>query len=467
MGRRLLAVPGALGALAATALTAPTPVAAHSLTGYYESELPLVVYVAGAALAVGLSFAFVIMRGGDTTIPEPGPVRPVPRWVVLGLKAIGLVGWLWIVAQAIVGGTSSADVATLFLWVYGWVGLAMISAFVGPAWSWIDPFTTLHDAGAAALRLVGIRGWRPAPWPERLGYWPAVVGFAFFVWLELVARIEGALGPVLVAYTVLTLVGMAQFGRDGWRARGETFGVWFGLLGRLARIVRDGEPEARSVCVGRFAGGLFTTDWTLDRIVLIALGTGSIIYDGLSQTQLFVDVFGLQGVPAATLTLIGFLGLLVIVVLGVGRLIGLAGLGAGLLPIAVGYLVAHYLTFLLVDGQRILNAISDPFQLGWDLFGTAFHEPGGDWIPPGLLWTVQLVAVVGGHVIGAWAGHVMAIRTSPGLSEASIRRRQVPLAVLMVTLTTITLWSLGQAVVVQPDEAAALHPLAVAASASD
>jgi hypothetical protein len=151
-----------VGILAATTLIAPAPVAAHNLIGFYESPLPLVIYVAGAALAVGLSFAFVILRGGDTTIPEPGPVRPVPVWLFVGLKAIGLVGWLWIVAQAIVGGTSSADVATLFLWVYGWVGLAMVSAFIGPAWSWIDPFTTLHDAGAAALRLVGIRGWRPA-----------------------------------------------------------------------------------------------------------------------------------------------------------------------------------------------------------------------------------------------------------------------------------------------------------------
>ncbi len=443
----------AMAGLSAMNLAAPAPVAAHGLTGYYESPLPLVVYIGGAALAVALSFAFVILRGGDTTVPEPGPPRHVPRWLVLLLKAIGLLGWLWILAQTIVGGTSAADVSSLFLWVYGWVGIAMISAFIGPAWSWIDPFTTLHDIGAAALRLVGLRGWQAAPWPARLGSWPAVAGFAFFVWLELVGQLEQGLGVVLMGYTVLTLLGMAQFGRDAWRANGETFSVWFGTLGRLAPIVLDGSPELATVRVRRFASGLFTTDWGIDRIVLVAIGTGSIIYDGLSQTQVWFDVFGLQSVAIGTLTLIGFLGLLVIVVLAVGRLIGPAGLGAGLLPIAVGYLVAHYLTYLLVDGQRIVNAISDPFQLGWDIFGTAFHEPTGEWIPPSLLWTVQLVVVVGGHVIGAWAGHVMAIRTSPGLSEQSIRRRQVPLAILMVALTSITLWSLGQSVVVAPEEA--------------
>lgn len=455
-----------VGALALATLADPVPAAAHGLTGLYESPLPLVVYIAGAALAVALSFAFVILRGGDATVPEPGPVRHVPRWLVVLLKAIGLLGWLWILAQAIVGGISSADVASLFLWVYGWVGLAMISAFIGPAWSWFDPFTTLHDMLAAVLRALRIRGWPVAPWPDRLGHWPAVIGFGFFVWLELVAKIEQGLGIVLVGYTALTLLGMAQFGRDEWRERGETFSVWFGTLGRLAPVVLEGQPEERVVRVRRFASGLFTTDWGIDRIVLVALGTGSIIYDGISQTQVFFDTFGLQTVPAATLTLVAFLGLLVAVVLAVGRLIGLAGLGAGLLPIAVGYLVAHYLTYLLVDGQRILNAISDPFQLGWDLFGTAFHEPTGAWIPPSLLWTVQLVAVVGGHVIGAWAGHVMAIRTSPGLSEQSIRRRQVPLAILMVTLTSITLWSLGQAVVVTPEEAAGLPIPTLGAAAS-
>ena len=84
----------------------------------------------------------------------------------------------------------------------------------------------------------------------------------------------------------------------------------------------------------------------------------------------------------------------------------------------VGYLIAHYLTYLLIDGQRILIAISDPFQKGWDLFGTAFHEPSGAWLPPGLVWTIQLAAVVGGHMLGAWGGHVVAVADAPpGLSR--------------------------------------------------
>ena len=66
---------------------------------------------------------------------------------------------------------------------------------------------------------------------------------------------------------------------------------------------------------------------------------------------------------------------------------------------------------LLGDGQRIVNAIADPFQLGWNLFGLAFFEPSVDWLPPALVWTIQLAAVVGGHVLGAWSGHVVAARS--------------------------------------------------------
>ena len=160
-----------------------------------------------------------------------------------------------------------------------------------------------------------------------------------------------------------------------------------------------------------------------------------------------MEAFGFPQIPTGTLLLFAFLG--VVVLVAVARRVGMAATGAGLLPVALGYLVAHYLSTLLIDGQRILIAICDQFQKGWNLFGTAFHEPTGDWLPPGLVWTIQLAAVVGGHMLGAWGGHVVAAAEAPpGISARALRRRQVPLAVVMVSLTTLTLWSLGQAIVV-------------------
>jgi hypothetical protein len=443
-----------VGIAVGLALAMPATVVAHGLNPTYTSRLPLAVYLVGAATTVALSFVFVIVRDVRAAPPDLDAVGELPpAWLRIGLRAVGLIGWAWIIAQGIAGGAGDGEVATLFLWVYGWVGLAIVCALVGPVWHFLDPFSTLHDLGAAILARLHVQGWAPADYPVRLGRWPAAIGFGAFVWLELVLLAGPAtLFIVLVGYTAFTLAMMAQFGRDEWRSQGETFTVWFRLLGRLAwfRLVdEDGRVVKRS-----FGSGLLEPGWSAADVTIVAFGVSSIIFDGLSQTEAFFDLFGAPDLLARTIILFAFLGLVVLLAFAVARTVGLAAVGAGLLPIAVGYLIAHYLTYLLIDGQRILIAISDPFQRGWDLFGTAFHTPTGDWLPPGIVWTAQLAAVVGGHMLGAWGGHVVAAADAPAdIDAAALRRRQVPLAVVMVSLTTITLWSLGQAIVVTPEGA--------------
>ena len=58
---------------------------------------------------------------------------------------------------------------------------------------------------------------------------------------------------------VVTLVGMAQYGRDPWRMRGETFSVWFGLLGRMARYAPVGDGTGGEVRRRGFGTGLEAT----------------------------------------------------------------------------------------------------------------------------------------------------------------------------------------------------------------
>jgi hypothetical protein len=451
---------GRLGAAALAGLAVagtPAAVSAHSLDATYQSRLPLAIYLAGAGITVALSFAFVLLRDLRAEPPPADAEAKLPPAALrVALRAVGLVGWLWIVVQGIVGGSGAGDVGSLFVWVYTWVGIAIVSAVVFPAWHWIDPFSTLYDLGSGALRRLGVGdGWELAPYPGWLGRWPAVAAFAFIVWLELV--LKGAEGQTLfisvVGYTAYTLAMMAQFGRDAWRANGDVFSVWFRLLNRLAPFAlanEDGRLRRRP-----FAAGLLEGGWRRADVVLIALATAAILFDGLTQTTPWYDVFGAPAAPGLTLQLVAFLAVVVAAALVVSRLVGVASTGAGLLPIALGYLIAHYLTYLLIDGQRIVIALSDPFQRGWDLFGTAFHSPSGSFLEPGFVWTIQLVAVVGGHMLGAWGGHVAAARDAgdAGRDPKDVRLRQVPLAVIMVALTTLTLWSLGQALVVTPETA--------------
>jgi hypothetical protein len=451
----------------AALLLAPETVLAHQLNERYEAPLPLVAYVVGAALAVAMSFLFVMVRKPATTPREAaarpaspsGRTRTVPSWLRYGLQALGLVAWLWIVAQALVGGSGDGDVASLFLWVYGWVGLALLSGLLGPVWPWLNPFATIQRMLAAAASRIGIRGGDPAPYPARLGRWPAVIGFLVVIWLELVFHIEGGqqLGLFLIGYTFVTILAMAYFGRETWLSEGETFSVWFDLLGRLAPFAVEGDPGDGHIVRRPFASGLLNTAWYFDELVLIALATGAIIFDGLSQTQVYFDFFvvnaplGTEPIIRESITATIFLGAIVLIVVGVARLLTVRAVAAGLLPVAVGYLIAHYLTFLLVDGQRLLIALNDPLLRGDNFLpgNLGFWEPSSP-LPTSIVWTIQLAAVVGGHIVGAWAGHSVLTQdqdAAPGVQRSPIMR-QLPLAVLMVCLTSVTLWSLGQAVIV-------------------
>ena len=442
----------------------PAVTAAHQLTERYASPLPLAAYVLGAATAVALSFAFVVLRSspGARATPRTDGERSigVPRALRTTLRGLGVVGWLWVAIQGITGGYGdAADAPSLILWVYGWVGLSLVSALVGPAWRWIDPFTTIYDVLAATGRRLGLHGPATLPYPAVLRSWPAVAGYATFVWLELV--IEGAragrlLSALLVLYTLWTLAMMAQYGRDTWRANGETFSVWFATLGRLAPLaLGDSGTDDGRLVVRRFGAGLATGRWTSDIVVLVAIATGGILYDGLSQTVVFLDTFGRPAVVGATVLLAGWLALVAALALIVGRVVGLPALGAGLLPISVGYLIAHYLTYLLFDGQRIVGLLNDPLNHGATLLGLADFEANQLWLPAAAAWAIQLGAVVGGHVVGAWAGHRAAVVSARGeaataetpATARAIRLRQLPLAALMVGLTSLTLWSLGQVIV--------------------
>jgi len=285
-----------------------------------------------------------------------------------------------------------------------------------------------------------------------------VAGLAFFIWLELAVTGGGGgrvLGLALLGYTAVTLGAMLVYGRTTWRAQGETFSVWFELIGRLAPLVLDGPPEAGRLRRRRFTSGLFRGDWRAAELALVALAVAGVIFDGLSQTDVWFNLLGEHSVASATVQLAVFAGVVIGLALLVSRVSGRAAVGAGLVPIATGYIIAHYLTLLLIDGQRIILVLDDPFGQGWHWLGLAGWQPSGSWLPPPAAWAAMFAAVVGGHVVGALSGHGAAALEAAAevetLGEATalrrLRRRELPLACLMVGLTVLTLWSLGQQLV--------------------
>ena len=106
-------------------------------------------------------------------------------------------------------------------------------------------------------------------------------------------------------------------------------------------------------------------------------------------------------------------------------------------------MAAHYLTFLLFQGQAIQYLASDPFGQGWDLFGTAIggdrllrHQPERDLVP-------QVAFVVVGHVAALMLAHDRAL-VLYGQAAAAVRSQYWMLGI-MVGFTTLALWLLAQA----------------------
>ena len=81
-----------------------------------------------------------------------------------------------------------------------------------------------------------------------------------------------------------------------------------------------------------------------------------------------------------------------------------------LLPIALAYQLAHNLSFLLLGLQYMVPLLSDPFGLGWDLFGTRLYLVDPSVVSAKLLWTVAIIAIVLGHVAAVFLSHVVALR---------------------------------------------------------
>ena len=116
-----------------------------------------------------------------------------------------------------------------------------------------------------------------------------------------------------------------------------------------------------------------------------------------------------------------------------------------LIPIALAYNIAHYITLLLIQGQLIIPLASDPFGSGWNLFGTANYSLNISIINARILWFLSVALIVLGHVLAVYLAHRVAIRTFADRSIAL--KSQYPMLSLMVVYTVISLWIIAQPIV--------------------
>jgi hypothetical protein len=460
---------------------------AHALEGKQDLPIPEWLFAWGASVVLIVSFVALSVAWRE-------PRWEVDRWravahgfsravlsrpaeIVAGAIGVFLLG---VTVWAGLYGTEAPDrnFAVTFVFVTVWLGFVIASLLLGDVFRAFNPWRAIARAASAGFRLIAGQTPPALVYPERLGRWPAAIGLAGFLWLELVypgdagAFTTVPLEPRTVAiailvYSAYTFVGMALFGIEKWCERGETFSVYFGMFARLAPLeVRDGRLGARPWLAG-------ARDWALvpGSIAVVLVTVGGTTFDGAQEGLLETpirEVFdvlydqgaGLEPLFAARLTGTVFMALTLAAVAGIFWA-GVAGMGLdgsrrsalrdlgrafahAFIPIAFAYLFAHYFSLVLFQEQaQFTFLLSDPLGDGSDYFGTAGSGVDFGVISAEAVWYVQVATLVVGHVAALAMGHDRALAEYRDVRRAT--RSQYWMLALMVSFTVLGLMLLSSA----------------------
>jgi hypothetical protein len=396
-------------------------------------------------------------------------LNPVVEFLC-GLTGVGL---LVLVVYSGLEGTDSAsnNFSVVFVFVTFWLGLVLLSVLFGDVFKAFNPWRAIGRAVSGVFSLVaGQRAPTALTYPDRLGYWPAVVGIVAFVWLELVygaTTLTRGLVPHTAAvatlvYSAYTFTAMALFGVERWTERGEAFSVYFRMFSRLAFFeVRDGRIGRRKALTGAPGWGVVAGSVAL---VLTAIGATSfdgaqegVLQGAIDETYGWVTDIGF-GLLAGfrinqtiwlLLVIGGFVGLYLLGIRGMHTVRGsppvpelARSFAHTLIPIALAYLVAHYFSFVYFFEQAQFGyLLSDPLGDGSDLFGTA------DWginyaLSARAVWYVQVGSLIAGHVVALTLAHDRALAVYGGDVKNATRSQYFMLAV-MVAYTCFGLFLLS------------------------
>jgi hypothetical protein len=424
---------------------------AHGIGGAKDLPISPELAIAGAVAALTVSFTVLAIAWREPRYDERTSGRPAPAWLaaivdspayVVAVRVLGMVVFLYGAMAAVIGKDLLTNPVFGMFYVWWWVGLVPASLLLGPVWKAISPVRTINLAFAKLSGSDPERG--VFTYPERLGYWPAAVGLFAFVWLELVYPHSTELGPVRLwgaVYVALMLLGGALFGSRFYE-RGDPFEVYSSLVAKLSVWGRrDGRLVIRSPLAN-----LDTVPVAPGLVGVTAVLFGSTAFDSFKDSSVWVQF---TQESTASVPLLNNLALLAFCV-GVGLIFAVGtittGVGPGtrrrelpdkfahsIVPIIVGYIIAHYLTYFVEYGQQTLVQASDPLGTGSDWLGTA-DLTVNYWLSfhPTFLATTKVLAVVLGHVLGVIAAHERAIRLLPRRHQLT---GQLPLLFAMIAFT--------------------------------
>jgi hypothetical protein len=448
---------------AAVALAAcATPVFAHSgglrSAGRDPVSAPAWLFLLTGGAAVGASFllaSFVTDRslinaihGWSRSLAIPARLlRVLGRLVgLLALTSILAVGWVGPV-------TGVRNLAVLLVWVAWWGGVVALTYLVGNVWPALNPFRTLVDGARWAADRVGVGMLR---YPDRLGVWPSVAGLLVLVWVEVTAPLAddpALLATVVAGYGAVTVAGGAAIGRT-WFDRVDPVSRLLAAYGRVAPVARTDDGWSLHLPGTRLSDRVTVG---LDETAFIVAVLYVTTYDGLVATGPWAAAVeravGLGAPPIfiySSSYLVGFgvaLGAYLLAARAARRFAvtycspaTLASRFAPpLLAIAAGYHLAHNILTVLALSPALASVVAAPL---------APPQSPPTLVLPNWLQSVEIAAILAGHVLAVWVAHAAAYAVFPDRLQAV--RSQYGVTVAMVGFTMLSLWIVSEPYVAPP-----------------
>lgn len=426
---------------------------AHGLGARTDLPLPGWLFAWGAAIVLAVSF-FALASLWTNAKLETARLRrlfAIPRWIEPLCGAIGIAIFEALVYFGFAGNQDPGrNVVPTFVYVFFWTMIPLLSAVLGDVFRPFNPWRAV-GLGSSWLRARVAPGRHHAParfaYPEKLGLWPALLGLFAFGWLELVAGEDGRepklLATLMLVYLAFQLVGMAMFGPRRWLERGDAFGVYFEFFSRIAPLT----VVKRALHARVPLSGLTDITSIAGTVVFICTMIGITVFDGLERGGIWQSIAGKD--PSTLVMTLGLIASVGIVV-GFYRLgvLGMEGshieksprelsflFAPSLVPIALGYLIAHYFSFIIFVGQALPHVIAHPM-------GNSGAPPVDYFLSGKAIWWVQVSALLIGHIMGLIVAHDKAQAVWGRARAAS--QSQTWMLVVMVGFTCLGLWLLSQ-----------------------
>ncbi|MFQ3200923.1 MAG: hypothetical protein ACI9SK_001653 [Zhongshania sp.] len=468
------------------ALAAPS-VLAHSFGKIYTLPVPVWLYLYGGGAALVLTFLLVgyFVKASNINqnlrqkdLSEYLVFRALVHPLLLGLLQIFAVTALTLtIVTGFLGSQNSyANFSMSLFWIVFFLGYSYLTAVIGNTYAQLNPWEIGCD---------WLEKFQPGlfdghiGWPTKLAYWPAVAFYIGLIWYELFGESRPfSLAAVLSAYSLLNLIGAYIFGRQSWFKQAELFAVLFRILGMMApftayKSARNGKLSL--VARQPFMGLTQHPVTSLSLLVFVLFMLSSTAFDGFKSTVPYVRIYWVHvadllkpfvgndivvsfpllkqihafwqagvliALPFIYLAVYWFFCWLTKLIIRSDISVRVIALrfGLSLVPIAFVYNFTHYYTLLLTQGAQILKLASDPFGVGWNLFGTA-GQNFSMIVQADTVWHTQVGLIVFGHMVSVYLAHMEALTLFGDSRRAALS--QIPMLVLMVGLTVMGLWILS------------------------